>query len=211
MKKLTVADLGTLDQYQLQRPALRQAVIEHKKNRRVPLGPHASLYFEDRMTMKYQVLEMMRAEKLRDTASIEEELAAYNPLIPDGHNLKATFMIEVSDPEQRRLQLRKLLGIEHQIQIRIGHYEPVHAIADEDLERSTEEKTSAVHFLRFEFSPEMIAAAQAGAAWSIECGHPAYSFRVDPLPESTARALRRDFTVAESNAAPVPIEHSLNT
>lgn len=193
MKKLTVADLGTLDQYQKQRPVLRQVIIEHKKNRRVALGPHASLYFEDYMTMKYQVQEMMRAEKLRDTEAIEEEIAAYNPLIPDGRNLKATFMIEFSDEEVRRQELRKMLGIEHQIQIQIDGYAPVYPIADEDLERSTAEKTSAVHFLRFEFSDEMIAAARKGAAWSIECEHPAYLYKVDPLPENIASSLSRDF------------------
>jgi len=193
MKKLTVADLGTLDQYQKQRPVLRQAIIEHKKNRRVALGPHASLYFEDYMTMKYQVQEMMRAEKLRDTEAIEEEIAAYNPLIPDGRNLKATFMIEFSDEDVRRQELRKMIGIEHQIRIQIDAYEPVYPIADEDLERSTAEKTSAVHFLRFEFSDEMIAAARRGAAWSIECEHPAYLYKVDPLPENIASSLSRDF------------------
>ena len=193
MKKLTVADLGTLDQYQKQRPALRQAIIEHKKNRRVALGPNASLYFEDYMTMKYQVQEMMRAEKLRDTDAIEEEIAAYNPLIPDGQNLKATFMIEFSDEEVRRQELRKLIGIEHQIRIQIDACEPVYPIADEDLERSTAQKTSAVHFLRFEFSPDMIAAARKGAAWSIECEHPAYPWKVDPLPENIASSLSRDF------------------
>jgi hypothetical protein len=193
MKKLTVADLGTLDQYQKQRPALRQAIIEHKKNRRVALGPDASLYFEDYMTMKYQVQEMMRAEKLRDTNAIEEEIAAYNPLIPDGQNLKATFMIEFSDEEVRRQELRKMIGIEHRIRIQIDAYEPVYPIADEDLERSTADKTSAVHFLRFEFSEEMIAAARKGAAWSIECEHPAYPYKVDPLPENIASSLSRDF------------------
>ncbi len=193
MKKLTVADLGTLDQYQKQRPVLRQAIIEHKKNRRVALGPHASLYFEDYMTMKYQVQEMMRAEKLRDTDAIVEEIAAYNPLIPDGQNLKATFMIEFSDEQVRRQELRKMIGIEHQIKIQIDGYAPVYPIADEDLERSTAEKTSAVHFLRFEFSEEMITAACKGAPWSIECKHPAYLYKVDPLPENIASSLSRDF------------------
>lgn len=193
MKKLTVADLGTLDQYEKQRPAIRQAIIEHKKNRRVPLGPNASLYFEDYMTMKYQVQEMMRAEKLRDTEAIEEEIAAYNPLIPDGSNLKATFMIEYSDEEVRKQALRELIGIENKVYIRIEGFAAVYPIADEDLERSTEEKTSAVHFLRFEFSEEMIAAARKGAVWSIVCEHAAYAYKIDPLPENIASSLSRDF------------------
>lgn len=193
MKKLSIADLGTLDQYQKQRPAIRQAIIEHKKNRRIPLGPDASLHFEDYMTMKYQVQEMMRAERLRDEAAIAEEIEAYNPLIPDGSNLKATLMIEYPDETVRRQALKNLIGIEHSISIRINGFDPVHAIADEDLERSDGEKTSAVHFLRFEFNPEMIAAARQGAQWHIHCDHPAYRHSLSPLPEETTRSLVRDF------------------
>jgi hypothetical protein len=194
MKKLTLANIGTLDQYQQQRPAIRQAIIEHKKNRRLPLGPNATLHFEDYMTMKYQVQEMMRAENLRNNEAIEEELEAYNPLIPDGSNLKCTFMIEFPDENERREALRRLLNLEHHVFIQIEGFEPVAAIADEDLQRSTEEKTSAVHFMRYEFTPEMIAAARNGANWAIYSNHPAYQHRVDPLPANIASSLTRDFS-----------------
>jgi hypothetical protein len=193
MKKLTIASIGTLDQYQQQRPTIRQAIIEHKKNRRLSLGPNASLHFEDYMTMKYQVQEMMRAENLRDNAAIEEELEAYNPLIPDGSNLKCTFMIEFPDENERRQALRQLVNLEHHIFMQIKGFAPVPAIADEDLERSTEDKTSAVHFLRFEFSPEMIAATKKGTPLAVYSSHPAYLHRVDPLPDNIASSLARDF------------------
>ncbi|MDT8428682.1 MAG: DUF3501 family protein [Pseudomonadales bacterium] len=193
MKKLSVADLGTLENYQQQRPAIRRAIIDHKKNRRVPLGPNASLHFEDYLTMKYQVQEMMRAERLSDDAALAEEIEAYNPLIPDGSNLKATFMIEYPDETVRKQALKNLIGIEHKIAIQIEGFDPVRAIANEDLERSDGEKTSAVHFLRFEFTPAMIAAARAGAAWHIHCDHPAYQHSLSPLPEETASSLSRDF------------------
>src|SRR3989338_6683651 len=160
MKKLTVADLGSLEQYLALRPTVRQAIIEHKKNRRVDLGANASQYFEDYMTMKYQVQEMMRAERLRDADAIQEEVDAYNPLIPDGTNLKATFMLEFPDENERRNKLAKLIEIEHRIWLRIDGFPKVYGIADEDLPRSTQEKTSAVHFLRFEFTAEMVDAAR---------------------------------------------------
>lgn len=193
MKKLSVADIGNLESYEKQRPAIRQAIIEHKKNRRLALGPNATLHFEDYMTMKYQVQEMMRAERLRDDEAIEEELEAYNPLIPDGSNLKVTFMIEFPDENQRKEELRKLLGIENQVFIRIGDLDPVAPICNEDLERSTEDKTSSVHFMRFEFTDEMIAAARNGEPWAIYCEHPAYQHRADPVPDNIARSLTQDF------------------
>ena len=194
MKKLTVVSIGTLDQYQQQRPSIRQAMIEHKINRRLALGPNATLHFEDFMTMKYQVQEMMRAENLRDAESIVQELEAYNPLIPDGSNLKCTFMIEFPEESERRLQLKVLVNLEHQVFIQIEGFDPVAPIADEDLERSTAEKTSAVHFLRYEFTPEMIAAARSGASWAIFSTHPAYLHRIDPLPENIRNSLCRDFS-----------------
>lgn len=193
MKKLSVADIGNLESYEKQRPAIRQAIIEHKKNRRLALGPNATLHFEDYMTMKYQVQEMMRAERLRDDEAIEEELEAYNPLIPDGSNLKVTFMIEFPDENQRKEELRKLVGIENQVFIRIGDQDPVAPICNEDLERSTEDKTSSVHFMRFELTDEMIAAARNGEPWAIYCEHPAYQHRADPVPDNIARSLTRDF------------------
>lgn len=197
MNKLTVADIGTLHQYQQQRPALRQAIIAHKRNRRIALGPNATLHFEDYLTMKYQVQEMMRAENLHSGEEIAQELAAYNPLIPDGSNLKCTLMLEFTDENQRHVALRQLVGIEHNVSIQIEGYPPVTAIANEDQARSTSEKTSAVHFLRFEFTPGMIAAAQNGARWSIHGDHPAYQYRVDPLPDHVTRSLSRDFEPAK--------------
>lgn len=193
MKKLTVADLGSLEQYLALRPAVRQAIIEHKKNRRVDLGMNASLYFEDYMTMKYQVQEMMRAERLRDAETIQEEVDAYNPLIPDGSNLKATFMLEFPDENERRSRLAALIDIEHKIWLRIDGLPKVYGIADEDLPRSTQEKTSAVHFLRFEFDAEMVDAARRRATWSLGCDHPQYAHEVTPLPENIASSLTRDF------------------
>lgn len=194
MKKLTLACIGSLDQYRSLRPAIRQAVMEHKKNRRVALGPNVSLHFEDYVTMKYQVQEMMRAENLRSEAAITEELATYNPLIPDGSNLKCTLMLEFPDANERHQALRELVGLEHQVYICIAGHEAVPAIADEDSERSTTEKTSAVHFLRFEFSAEARAAAKKGAQWAIYSEHAAYRHRSDPLPANIAKALSRDFS-----------------
>jgi hypothetical protein len=193
MKKLTVVSVGTLDQYQQQRPAIRQAMIEHKNNRRLALGPNATLHFEDTMTMKYQVQEMMRAENLRDAESIVQELEAYNPLIPDGSNLKCTFMIEYPEESERRLKLKTLVNLEHQVFIQIEGFDPVAPVADEDLERSTDDKTSAVHFMRYEFTPEMIAAAKSGVQWAVFSTHPAYPHRIDPIPENVRNSLHRDF------------------
>lgn len=193
MKKLTAVSIGTLDQYQQQRPAIRQAMIEHKTNRRLALGPNATLHFEDFMTMKYQVQEMMRAENLRDAESISQELDAYNPLIPDGSNLKCTFMIEFPEEQERRQQLKTLVNLEHQVFIQIEGFDAVAPIADEDLERSTAHKTSAVHFMRYEFTPDMIAAAKRGATWAVFSTHPAYLHKVDPLPENIRNSLCRDF------------------
>lgn len=193
MKKLTVADLGSLEQYLALRPAIRRAIIEHKKNRRIDLGANASLYFEDYMTMKYQVQEMMRAERLKDNEAIQEEVDAYNPLIPDGRNLKATFMLEFPDEHERRSKLADLIDIEHKVWLQIDGHAKVYAIADEDIPRSTHEKTSAVHFLRFEFSTEMIESARNCSAWSLGCSHPLYLHEVAPLKESVTSSLTRDF------------------
>ena len=193
MKKISLTDLLSPQAYEAQRPAIRQAIMEHKKTRRVPLGPNAMLHFEDYMVMRYQVLETIRAEKLTDNAALEEELAAYNPLIPDGANLKATFMLEYPDETERRERLQQLIGIEELISIQLEGFDPVFPIANEDLPRSTEEKTSSVHFLRFEFTPEMITAAKAGADWSIKCDHLNYQFGTSPLPREIANSLQRDF------------------
>ena len=193
MQKLTRSDLFSLEQYAAARPEFRSQVIAHKKNRRVPLGAIAALYFEDRLTMQYQVQEMLRAERIFEADGIQEELDAYNPLIPDGSNLKATFMIEVAAEDERREALAKLKGIEDEVWLRVDGFEPVFAIADEDLDRENEEKTSSVHFMRFEFTPAMIAAARAGAALGAGVSHGGYTQQLEPLPENIRAALVQDF------------------
>lgn len=193
MKKLTMADLLSIEAYEAQRPAIRQAIMEHKKTRRVPLGPNAMLHFEDYMVMRYQVLELIRAEKITDEAELKEELEAYNPLIPDGKNLKVTFMLEYPDEQERKERLQQLIGIEEMISIRIDGFDPVYPIANEDLPRSTEDKTSSVHFLRFEFTDEMIEAARGGADWTIQSEHLNYQYKTDELPGEITQSLLRDF------------------
>lgn len=173
MAKLNRASLWSLEQYAAQRPNFRAEIIEHKKPRRIAIGKHATLYFEDFLTMKYQVQEMLRAERIFEAEEIEEELEAYNPLIPDGTNLKATFMIEYANVDERRAALAKLVGIEHQVWLQVGDGEKIYAIANEDLDRSTDDKTSAVHFLRFELPPEAIRAWKAGAAVTFGTDHSA--------------------------------------
>jgi hypothetical protein len=185
-------DLYSLEEYSRIRPEFRRRVMEHKRHRRVPLGPHATLYFEDRLTMQYQIQEMLRAERIFESEGIEEELQAYNPLIPDGTNLKATFMIEYEDVEERRRALAKLLGVENRIWMRVGGLDPVTAIADEDLERSTADKTSSVHFLRFEFSADMIAALKDGASLSVGCDHPELAESVSPVSPEVRDSLVAD-------------------
>lgn len=193
MRKIAIDDLQSNQAYDAQRPAFRRAMIEHKGNRRVTLGPNATLHFEDYMTMRYQVQELMRAEHITAMSDVREELEAYNPLIPDGKNLKATFMIEYPNENQRREMLARLIGIETSISIRIDGFDPVYPIANEDLERSTPEKTSSVHFLRFEFSDPQIAAARSGANWSIRCEHENYRHEVPVLPDNIRQALLKDF------------------
>lgn len=183
MEKLTRDDLYSLEQYAEVRPEFRTRVLAHKKNRKVPLGPNATLYFEDRLTMHYQVQEMLRAERIFEAEGIEDELAAYNPLIPDGSNWKATFMIEVPDPEERKQLLAKLVGVEDRVWVRVGEHPPVFAIADEDMERETEDKTSSVHFLRFELTPEMAEAVRKGAGVSAGVDHPEFPHQVEFPPE----------------------------
>ena len=194
MKKLTLSDLLSIEEYEAQRPAIRQAIMEHKKTRRVPLGPNAMLHFEDYMVMRYQVLELIRVEKIRGEEELQEELDAYNPLIPDGSNLKVTFMLEYPDPAIRKERLSQLIGIEELVSIQIDDFNPVYPIANEDLPRSTEEKTSSVHFLRFEFSPEIIQAARDGAPWVIRSEHLNYQYQTDPLPDTVRKSLLRDFS-----------------
>jgi hypothetical protein len=163
MTALARSDLYTLEAYASERAAFRAKVIAHKKNRQVPLGEHVTLLFEDRLTIQYQVQEMLRIERIFEPAAIQEELDAYNPLIPTGHNLKATMLVEFPDEAQRKRELARLAGIEHQVYAEVEGHGRAIAIADEDMDRSNAEKTSAVHFLRFEFSSEQIAALRAGA------------------------------------------------
>lgn len=172
MTGLTHSDLYSLEQYARIRNSFRDQVMTHKRHRRLPLGEHAALYFEDKLTMQYQVQEMLRIERIFEPEGIQEELDVYNPLIPDGSNWKATFMIEYSDEQERRAALAQLTGIEKQLFIRIGDQPPVYAIANEDLERETEDKTSAVHFVRFELSPLMVDEAKAGASIKAGIEHP---------------------------------------
>ena len=192
MEKLTRDDLYTLEKYAEVRPEFRARVIEHKKARTVHLGPIATLYFEDRLTMQYQIQEMLRVERIFEPHGIEEELAAYNPLIPDGSNWKATFMIEIADPEERRRMLGLLLGIEDHVWVRVDGMPPVYAIADEDMERNTAEKTASVHFLRFELSPEMVNAVKSGAAIGMGVNHDLYSHSVAQIPAAVHESLRAD-------------------
>lgn len=193
MSKLTRQDLMSLEEYAEQRAAFRQQVIAHKKNRQIMLGDHLTLYFEDRLTIQYQIQEMLRIEKIFEKAAIEEELHAYNPLIPDGTNWKATMMIEFTDIEERRQALAQLIDIEQRIWAQIGDHEKIWVIADEDLERTTEEKTSAVHFLRFEIPASQIAELKNGAALHFGVDHPTYCFSSEIQPLIRQR-LAADFT-----------------
>jgi hypothetical protein len=190
--KLTRDDLFNLERYAETRADFRAQVMAHKKHRQVHLGDMATLYFEDRLTMQYQIQEMLRVERIFESAGIQEELDAYNPLIPDGSNWKATFMIEVPDEDERRKVLARLIGIEDQVWMRVEGFEPVFAIADEDMERDTADKTSSVHFLRFELTPEMVAAVKAGVAIAAGIAHEGYTTQLDPLPAGVRDSLAAD-------------------
>ena len=193
MQKLAATQLMSLEQYARERPALRPGMIEHRRARQLHIGEHCSWCFEDRRTVHYQVQEMLRSERIFEPASIAEELETYNPLIPDGSNLKATLMLEYADSEERARRLAELRGFERRCWMRVAGFEPVYAIADEDLVRENDSKTAAVHFLRFEFSAAMIAAARAGAALAAGVDHPKYRHSVDPLPEGLRQELLADF------------------
>jgi len=192
MQKIARNDLMPLEQYARVRNDFRAKVMAHKKDRQVQIGKNATLYFEDRLTMQYQIQEMLRAERIFEDEGIQEELDAYNPLIPDGANWKATFMLEYPDVEQRRVALEKMIGVEDKVWVQVADFSKVYAIADEDLERETEEKTSSVHFLRFELTADMVKAVKAGVAVSMGIDHPAYTHSVMPLPEATRDSLARD-------------------
>jgi hypothetical protein len=188
---LTHSDLYSLEQYARERPEFRAKVMAHKKDRRVALGENANLYFEDALTMQYQVQEMLRLERTFEPDLIQEELDVYNPLIPDGRNWKATFMLEYPDAEVRKQALSKLIGVEKAVWMRVGDFPPVRPIANEDLDRETEDKTSSVHFMRFELTPEMAAAVKAGAAIRAGIDHAACQVSVQ-LPEATRASLAAD-------------------
>ena len=192
MKKFKREDLYSLEQYAELRNQFRQEVMKHKQNRRLALGPNAMLYFEDRMTMQYQIQEMLRIECIFEAAGIEEELAAYNPLIPEGSNWKATFMIEFPDAAERQTMLQQLVGIEDHVWMQVADMEVVRAIADEDLDRSNEDKTSAVHFMRFELPAEHIKALQSGAALAAGIDHRNCKVEVRPVAENIRQSLLED-------------------
>jgi hypothetical protein len=192
MQKLTRDDLYSLEQYSEKRSDFRAQVLAHKKNRKVHIGSVATLYFEDRMTMQYQIQEMLRVERIFEASGIEEELGAYNPLIPDGGNWKATFMIEEPDVEKRRKLLSQLVGIEDRVWVRVDGNEQVFAIADEDMQRDTEEKTSAVHFLRFELTEKMALDLRQGAELGIGIDHQHYAFDLEPVAAEVREALLAD-------------------
>jgi hypothetical protein len=192
MDKLRPDDLFPLETYARLRPEFRARVMEHKAHRRLTLGPHLTLAFEDRLTMHYQVQEMLRAERIFEPADIEAELAAYNPLIPDGSNFKATLFIEYPDETERRAALAQLRGIEHRVWLQVGEGARIRGIADEDQERSSDTKTSAVHFLRFELSPGDIKALKGGARLAVGIEHDAARARVDSVPELLRESLIAD-------------------
>jgi Protein of unknown function (DUF3501) len=192
MQKLRKDQLYSLEKYAEVRSEFRGEVLRHKQNRRLELGTNATLYFEDRITIQYQVQEMLRIERIFEAAGINEELEAYNPLIPDGSNWKATFMVEFPDAEERRAMLKQLIGIEHKVWLQVGDGELIRPIADEDLPRSDAEKTSAVHFMRFELAAGDVAALKAGAALAAGIDHENYQVEVRPVPANVRQSLLAD-------------------
>ena len=194
MPHITRDSLMTLEAYSQVRPALRAAIIAHKKNRMVELGEHVALIFEDERTMRYQIQEMLRAERTFEASGIQDELDAYNPLVPDGTNWKATMMIQYPDPDERKLALARLKGIEDRVWVQVADQPKVFAIADEDLERETEEKTSSVHFLRFELDATSIAAAKAGSPIRMGIDLAAYPAEATTLAENIRAALVVDLS-----------------
>jgi hypothetical protein len=192
MAPITRDSLMTLETYAKARPEFRRKVIDHKKARSIRLGEHVTILFEDELTVRYQIQEMLRIEKIFEEEGIQHELESYNPLVPDGRNLKATMMIEYDDPEVRRTELAKLIGIEDRVWVQVEGSPRVYAIADEDLERENAEKTSAVHFLRFELNDDMAAALKYGVSLSVGVDHANYTAAQQPLPVASRDALARD-------------------
>ena len=192
MPKIARDSLMTLEAYAKVRTDFRARVLAHKKNRTVHLGAHVTLIFEDELTMRYQILEMLRVEKIFEESGIQNELDAYNPLIPDGGNWKATMLIEYPDPEERARRLAGLKGIEDLTWVRVEGHAKVFAVADEDLDRENDEKTSAVHFLRFELNAMMKTALKNGAQIKVGCDHPQYLAQVDEVSPETLASLVKD-------------------
>jgi hypothetical protein len=191
---ITRDSLLTLEAYAKARPALRAEIIQHKKMRTVHLGNHVSLLFEDEKTLRYQVQEMLRIEKIFEEEGIQSELDAYNPLLPDGSNFKATMLIEYANEVERKAALAKLIGIEDRLFIQVEGQPRVYAIADEDLDRENDEKTSAVHFVRFELKQAMKDALKGGAQMMLGCDHPNYPAHLEELPQETLAALLNDLS-----------------
>lgn len=192
MPAITRDSLMSLEAYARVRKEFRANVMAHKKNRSVQLGDHLTLLFEDEMTMRYQIQEMLRAERIFEPDGIQDELEAYNPLVPDGRNWKATMMIQYADVDERRHALARMIGIEDRVWVQVKGYARVYAAADEDLERETDEKTSSVHFLRFELDPAMRKALRAAANIRMGVDHPNYQATVDPVAAAVRESLLKD-------------------
>lgn len=192
MPQITPESLMALEAYAKARPRFRAQVMAHKKHRKVHLGNHVTLIFEDELTIRYQVQEMLRAERIFEEAGILDELSVYNPLVPDGSNWKATMMIEYPDPAEREKQLAKLIGIENRVWVRVQGFDAVCAIADEDLERENQQKTSSVHFLRFELARDMVKALEQGASLAMGVDHSGYRVVVDPVDPLVRASLIND-------------------
>lgn len=194
MQKLNRKDIWSLEEYAQKRAAFRQQVMAHKRDRNLQVGPHVRLLFEDRLTMQYQVQEMLRAERIFEAAGIQDELDTYNALIPAAGNLKATMMIEFEDVAERQQALAGLVGIEDKVWLQVAEFDKVYAIADEDMERSNADKTSTVHFMRFELTPPMVAALKDGAALSAGADHVNYRHSVEVIPDNLRTSLITDLS-----------------
>lgn len=192
MEKLSHNDLYSLEKYASIRSDFRTQVMNHKKSRQVHIGDHVTLYFEDRLTMHYQIQEMLRAERIFEAEGIQQELNVYNPLIPDGSNWKATFMIEYVDDSERQRALKELLGIEACVWIRVDGHDRIRPITNEDLQRSNDNKTSAVHFMRFELTDEMVSAVKSGASISMGIEHPKCHLAIEPIVQNSRDSLADD-------------------
>ena len=192
MKKLDRSALWSLEGYAEKRSDFKREVIAHKQNRQLPIGPNATVYFEDNLTIQYQIQEMLRIERIFEAAAIEEELGTYNPLIPDGSNWKATFMIEFAEEAERRIALAKMRGIEDSIWMQVEGHDKVTPFANEDMERTNDDKTSAVHFLRFELDQEMITSLKSGANLAAGITHAEYHHIVDVVPDGVRESLLED-------------------